>query len=233
HVDGARERAVPDGDQPDARLAGGGRRHDGRAVAADGLDVAREKRRGLAHIEVLRGADHDLGAARAGGEKHVAWSRGSHADPRPSQRRSPGIRLRRLRGRATKNQSVRRQEQSEGSRKDSHKIILSLVGRERNPAPEETMSSCSLRLAVLFAATVTTSAAAQTFERRAADLVGRMTLEEKVSQMMDRAPAIERLGIPEYNWGDADRRRTARIPTSRAGSRCSSSAGSRATIPAT
>jgi len=62
------------------------------------------------------------------------------------------------------------------------------------------MSSCSCRLAVLFAATVTTSAAAQTFERRAADLVDRMTLEEKVSQMMDRAPAIERLGIPEYNW---------------------------------
>src|SRR5438874_10886142 len=62
------------------------------------------------------------------------------------------------------------------------------------------MSSCSLRLAVLFAATVTTSAAAQTSERRAADLVGRMTLEEKVSQMVDRAPAIERLGIPEYNW---------------------------------
>ena len=38
------------------------------------------------------------------------------------------------------------------------------------------------------------------FEERAADLVARMTLEEKVSQMIDRAPAIERLGIPEYNW---------------------------------
>ncbi len=38
------------------------------------------------------------------------------------------------------------------------------------------------------------------FEERAADLVTRMTLEEKVSQMIDRAPAIERLGIPEYNW---------------------------------
>src|SRR5438105_894740 len=200
HVDRARERAVPDRDQPDARLAGAGRRHDQRAVAADRLDVAREERRGLAHIEVLRGADHDLGAARAGGKQNVAWRRGSHADPRPSQRRTPGIRLSRLRGRATRHQTVRRQEQSEGSRKDSHKIILSLVRSERNPAPEETMSSCSFRLAVLFAATVTTSAAAQTFERRAADLVGRMTLEEKVSQMMDRAPAIERLGIPEYNW---------------------------------
>src|SRR6476646_7206147 len=38
------------------------------------------------------------------------------------------------------------------------------------------------------------------FETRVADLVGRMTLEEKVSQMKDVAPAIQRLGIPEYNW---------------------------------
>ena len=38
------------------------------------------------------------------------------------------------------------------------------------------------------------------FERRVNDLVGRMTLEEKVAQMKDVAPAIERLGIPEYNW---------------------------------
>ncbi|HEY4334928.1 MAG TPA: glycoside hydrolase family 3 C-terminal domain-containing protein [Puia sp.] len=32
------------------------------------------------------------------------------------------------------------------------------------------------------------------------DLIGRMTLEEKVSQMMNRSPAIDRLGIPAYNW---------------------------------
>ncbi|HEV8381852.1 MAG TPA: glycoside hydrolase family 3 N-terminal domain-containing protein, partial [Gemmatimonadales bacterium] len=38
------------------------------------------------------------------------------------------------------------------------------------------------------------------FERRVADLVSRMTLEEKVSQMQDVAPAIDRLGIPRYNW---------------------------------
>jgi beta-glucosidase len=35
---------------------------------------------------------------------------------------------------------------------------------------------------------------------RAADLVVRMTLEEKVSQMLYDAPAIERLGVPAYNW---------------------------------
>ena len=37
-------------------------------------------------------------------------------------------------------------------------------------------------------------------ERRVDDLVSRMTLEEKVSQMMNAAPAIPRLGIPEYDW---------------------------------
>ena len=38
------------------------------------------------------------------------------------------------------------------------------------------------------------------FEQRAADLVSRLTLEEKVQQMKDVAPAIERLGLPAYNW---------------------------------
>ena len=37
-------------------------------------------------------------------------------------------------------------------------------------------------------------------EARVADLVGRMTLEEKAQQMKDVAPAIPRLGVPEYNW---------------------------------
>ncbi len=37
-------------------------------------------------------------------------------------------------------------------------------------------------------------------EKRVDDLLSRMTLEEKVSQMMNDSPAIERLGIPAYNW---------------------------------
>ncbi len=37
-------------------------------------------------------------------------------------------------------------------------------------------------------------------EERVNDLVGRLTLDEKISQMMNASPAIERLGIPEYNW---------------------------------
>jgi beta-glucosidase len=38
------------------------------------------------------------------------------------------------------------------------------------------------------------------FEARAADLVSRLTVEEKVSQLVNNAPAIPRLGIPAYEW---------------------------------
>lgn len=37
-------------------------------------------------------------------------------------------------------------------------------------------------------------------DARVNDLVSRMTLEEKISQMMNTAPAIDRLGIPAYDW---------------------------------
>ncbi len=40
----------------------------------------------------------------------------------------------------------------------------------------------------------------QPIDARVKDLISRMTLQEKAFQMMSGAPAIERLGIPEYNW---------------------------------
>ncbi len=42
--------------------------------------------------------------------------------------------------------------------------------------------------------------AALPIEQRVDDLVGRMTLEEKVSQMQNHSVAIPRLNIPEYDW---------------------------------
>jgi beta-glucosidase len=40
----------------------------------------------------------------------------------------------------------------------------------------------------------------KSYQQRAKALVDQMTLSEKVSQMLNWAPAIERLGIPAYNW---------------------------------
>jgi beta-glucosidase len=37
-------------------------------------------------------------------------------------------------------------------------------------------------------------------DQRVDDLIGRMTLEEKVAQMQNSAPAIPRLGVPKYDW---------------------------------
>lgn len=38
------------------------------------------------------------------------------------------------------------------------------------------------------------------YRLRAKALVGAMTIEEKISQLLDQSAPIERLGIPEYNW---------------------------------
>jgi beta-glucosidase len=40
----------------------------------------------------------------------------------------------------------------------------------------------------------------RSFEERAADLVARMTLDEKIAQLQNNAPAIPRLGVPAYEW---------------------------------
>ena len=45
---------------------------------------------------------------------------------------------------------------------------------------------------------------AQPIDRRVDDLVSRMTLEEKASQLVNRTRAVPRLGVPEYNlWSEA------------------------------
>ena len=46
----------------------------------------------------------------------------------------------------------------------------------------------------------TSRGASAPVEQRVDDLISRMTLQEKISQLMNDSPAIERLGIPAYNW---------------------------------
>jgi beta-glucosidase len=49
-------------------------------------------------------------------------------------------------------------------------------------------------------------------DERVDDLVGRLTLDEKILQMINNAPAIERLGIPAYNWWNEALHGVARSP---------------------
>lgn len=49
-------------------------------------------------------------------------------------------------------------------------------------------------------------------EQRVNDLVSRLTLEEKVAQMLNATPAIPRLGIPAYDWWNETLHGVARTP---------------------
>jgi beta-glucosidase len=51
-----------------------------------------------------------------------------------------------------------------------------------------------------------------TIEERVNDLVLRMTLDEKISQMVNNSPAIDRLGVPAYNWWNESLHGVARSP---------------------
>ncbi|HUQ12108.1 MAG TPA: glycoside hydrolase family 3 C-terminal domain-containing protein [Steroidobacteraceae bacterium] len=71
------------------------------------------------------------------------------------------------------------------------------------------MSLNSARICALLSLFATTAGLAaepvykdlgRSFEERAADLVSRMTLEEKVAQLQNDAPAIPRLDVPAYEW---------------------------------
>ena len=49
-------------------------------------------------------------------------------------------------------------------------------------------------------------------EKRVSDVVSRLTLEEKVAQMLNATPAIPRLGIPAYDWWNEVLHGVARTP---------------------
>ncbi|MEC5115573.1 glycoside hydrolase family 3 N-terminal domain-containing protein, partial [Xanthomonas oryzae] len=73
------------------------------------------------------------------------------------------------------------------------------------PHPRRRLRSALLALACGTGATQAATPppyldTARSFEQRAADLVSRMTLEEKAAQMQNAAPAIPRLQVPAYDW---------------------------------
>lgn len=80
------------------------------------------------------------------------------------------------------------------------------------------------RLAALFLLLVTGHLHAQEYktypmwdhklptQTRVRDLISRLTLEEKVAQMLNGAPAVERLGIPAYDWWNEVLHGVARTP---------------------
>jgi beta-glucosidase len=74
------------------------------------------------------------------------------------------------------------------------------IGANLEGMRTHTIHGAVLLLAGILASPTRAVTAQTPFEARARELVGRMTVEEKVSQMQDVAPAIERLGIPAYNW---------------------------------
>ena len=72
---------------------------------------------------------------------------------------------------------------------------------------------------LLSASVLTTVQAQQKFrnpdlpvDERVDDLVNQLTLDEKIAQMINDAPAIERLGIPAYNWWNECLHGVARSP---------------------
>ncbi len=58
----------------------------------------------------------------------------------------------------------------------------------------------TLATAALFGQGTLYKDSALPMEKRVDDLLARMTLEEKISQLMSDSPAIERLEVPAYNW---------------------------------
>ena len=76
---------------------------------------------------------------------------------------------------------------------------MSRSSRRRLGASTALCLSLVLGLAPL-AEAQTASPTRQKADQMAADLVAKMTTEEKLDQLLNTAPAIPRLGVPAYNW---------------------------------
>ncbi|KAL0324994.1 UNVERIFIED_CONTAM: putative beta-D-xylosidase 7 [Sesamum radiatum] len=71
---------------------------------------------------------------------------------------------------------------------------IQLLRADSTPPPFSCDSSHPQTLSFPFCRT------ALPIHQRARDLVSRLTLDEKISQLVNSAPAIPRLGVPAYEW---------------------------------
>src|SRR5579871_977850 len=81
--------------------------------------------------------------------------------------------------------------------------LLPLTGialSSRAQAPADAPSQPPTQEQIKAAAAMPFRNPALPIDKRVDDLVSRLTLDEKVSQTIDRAAAIPRLDIPAYNW---------------------------------
>jgi beta-glucosidase len=66
--------------------------------------------------------------------------------------------------------------------------------------PRASLYGAIIAAAIACTVSAATASPAPSAEQRARELVARMTLEEKASQLINSSPAIPRLGIPDYQW---------------------------------
>jgi len=59
---------------------------------------------------------------------------------------------------------------------------------------------CALALSALSVRSFSANDPEISLTNKALDLINQMSVDEKISQLMNDAPAIDRLGIPSYNW---------------------------------
>src|SRR5690606_13387120 len=124
----------------------------------------------------------------------------------PEHRR--GRRLRRRDHRPARARRARRAMTRPGRNANMQAPQARAPARRANPARRALVRGCAIALLAALPALALQADdgdrpwmdTSKGFEERAAALVSRMTIEEKAAQMQNDSPAIERLGVPEYEW---------------------------------
>jgi len=92
----------------------------------------------------------------------------------------------------------------------AERSVSTTVPKSFGPALASLVAALTIAAPALAADDPVYRDTSRSFEERAADLVSRMTVEEKIAQLQNDTPAIARLGIPSYEWWNEARHGVAR-----------------------